>query len=57
MYFIHNFQCFKEFMHKTRLFFKTAFFLEFWSIEVVFPTFEIVIKNLSEPLSVSIDWT
>ena len=26
MHFIHNFQCFKEFMHKTGLFFKTVFF-------------------------------
>ena len=55
MHFIHIFQCLEEFMHKTGLFFKTVFFLEFRSIEAVFRSIEIVLKILMKPLYVSIN--
>ena len=44
-------------MHKTGLFFKTIFFLEFRSIEATFRSIEIGSKYLGEPLFVSIDRT
>ena len=55
MNFIHNFQSFKEFMHKTGLFFKTVFFPKFRSLKAVFRSIEIAIKNFRQPLSISIN--
>ena len=42
-------------MHQILLIFKNSFFLQFRSIESVFWSIEIAIKNFSESLSVSID--
>ena len=42
-------------MHKTGLFFKTVFFPEFRSIKAIFRSIEIVLKILTEPLSVLIN--
>ena len=57
MHFILKIQCFEEFLYKIFLFFKNLIFPEFRSIEHVFRSIEIVIKNWSGPLSVSIDRT
>ena len=59
MHFIHQIQCFKEFLHKIALIFSKIcfffFFSEFQSIESIFRSIEIAIKYFGQPLSVSID--
>ena len=55
MHFILKIQCFKEFLHKTGSFFQKKNFPEFRSIEPVFRSIEIAIKNFGQPLSISID--
>ena len=52
-----KFNALRSFCIKFAMFFRNMFFPEFRSIKAVFRLIEIVIKNLSEPLSVSIDWT
>ena len=50
------FQCFKERLHQILLIFKNSFFfLQFLSIEFVFRSIEIAIKNFCKFLSISID--
>ena len=55
MHFILKIQCFEEFLHKTGFFFFNLFFPKFRSIEPIFRSIEIAIKNFGQPLSVSID--
>ena len=52
-----KFNTLRSFCTKFAMFFKNVFFPEFQSIEAVFRSIEIAIKNLSEPLSVSINRT
>ena len=52
-----KFNALRSFCTKFAMFFKNVFFPEFWLIEAVFRLIEIAIKNLIEPLSVSIDRT
>ena len=52
-----KFNALRSFCIKFAMFFRNMFFPEFRSIKAVFRLIEIVIKNLSEPLSVLIDWT
>ena len=55
-FFQKNFQCFEERLHQILLIFKNSFFfLQFRSIEFVFRSIEIAIKNFCESLSISID--
>ena len=53
--FFHIFSSFEERLHQILLIFKNSFFLQFRSIESVFRSIEIAIKNFSESLSISID--
>ena len=56
MHFIHNIQCFEEFLHKTSLFFQNfVFFPKFRSIKPFFRSIEITIKNFGHPLSILIN--
>ena len=55
MHYFHQIQCFEEFLHKIALIFQIFFFLEFWSIEPIFQSIKIAIKNFDQPLFVSID--
>ena len=57
MHFIHKFNALRSFCTKFVVFSKMCFFPEFRLIEVIFRSIEIAIKNLSEPLSVSINQT
>ena len=50
-----KFNALRSFCTKFAVFFKNVFFPEFRSIEDVFRSIEIAIKNLSEPLSISIN--
>ena len=52
-----KFNTLRSFCRKFAMFFKNVFFPEFRSMEAIFQSIEIAIKNLSEPLSVSIDQT
>ena len=52
-----KFNTLRSFCTKFAMFFKNVFFPEFQSIEAVFRSIKISIKNLSESLSVSIDRT
>ena len=55
MHFIHKIQCFEEFLYKIVLFFKKKKIPKFWSIEPIFRSIKIAIKNFGQPLSISID--
>ena len=50
-----KFNALRSFCIKFAMFFRNMFFPEFRSIKAVFRLIEIVIKNLSEPLSVLIN--
>ena len=52
-----KFNTLRSFCRKFAMFFKNVFFPEFRSMEAIFQSIDIAIKNLSEPLSVSIDQT
>ena len=55
MHFIHNIQCFEEFLHKTSLFFQNFVFFQNFDRLNLFRSIEIVIKNFGHPLSVLIN--
>ena len=54
-FFFIKFNALRSFYTKLLWFFKNLFFLEFQSIEPIFWSIEIAIKNFGQPLSVSID--